>query len=298
MRTAVSQTTPCARRVVNVAWTDVQWQAPVIALAGQRGLRLPAGVSQLPLSPSCSKRFSKNMKHIAQTSGRASARGFTLIELLVVIAIIAILAGLILPAVTGVKKQAKVKLAKAEMNQIAAAIKDYEAAYDRYPVSKDAEGYASNAANPANPDFTFGGPSAVSVGGRVRDNSDVVEILLDMDFNDPQRANYQHRRNPKKTVFINAKSSVGNGPGVDANALFRDAWGNPYVITIDMNDDSKCHDAVYGKIGGKGLIPNGTRFELNAPVMIWSMGPDGQADPNIGPDQGVNKDNILGWTVN
>ncbi len=229
------------------------------------------------------------------------ARAFTLIELLVVIAIIAILAGLILPAVIGVKGQAKRKLAKAEINMIASAIKDYEASYDRYPASKDAEGYANNPANPATPDFTFGGPAQVTLpsSGRVADNREVMQILLDIDqVNGP---NENHKRNPKKTQFINAKPAIGSGPGVDADGLFRDAWGKPYVITFDMNDDGKCIDSFYSK-NSDGAAVGLTRknatdpWELNGPVMVWSYGPDGLADPGVAANEGVNKDNILSWS--
>lgn len=58
-------------------------------------------------------------------SGYAGARGFTLIELLVVVALIAILAGLLLPALSGAKERARLTKVRAELYGVGLALEMY-----------------------------------------------------------------------------------------------------------------------------------------------------------------------------
>jgi hypothetical protein len=103
---------------------------------------------------------------------------------------------------------------------------------------------------------------------------------------------------------------MGTGPGFSNNdSILRDPFGNPYIITVDVNDDNKCLDGLYrkasvsrktGNLGHYGLKNNtdasggSDEFELNASVMIWTAGPNMRYD--TGPaNEGLNRDNILGW---
>ena len=293
---------------------------------------------------------------------------FTLVELLVVISIIAILAALLLPALSRVKIKAQVKKVQMEAGSIANAIHSYEADYSKFPVSAAAMSAASAvpvlAGGPE--DFTYGtaGVICVGPGGPVgtygsgfatptpgtfepinsagstyqTNNAEVMAVLLDVEYwpNSPTQPtiNQGHVKNPQKTAYLNATMAGNNiSPGIGQDGTYRDLWGNPYIITVDLNFDDKARDAFYrspnisqdpndpsgikgingliekrGSDGNPVVINNKTIFEANSPVMVWSAGPDKMIDPNdpttghsangdpwAKANMGVNKDNILSW---
>jgi prepilin-type N-terminal cleavage/methylation domain-containing protein len=269
------------------------------------------------------------MKIISNYLRRPRA-GFTIVELLTVIAIIAILAAMLLPVLAAAHKHALKVQARLEINQIATAIEKYDSDYGRFPVSTNAQLAAGTG------DFTYGavfqtpgGPLSVGlVGGILLSNAEVIAILMDV-TNYPggqaALANLNHQKNPQRTIFLNAKMSGYDpsvpGPaegGVDVNGVYRDPWGNPYVISMDLNYDENCNDWFYerqlvsqitpapgpanptGQSGYNGLVnpnpPGDTpNFQLHGKVMVWSAGPDGQIDPKAIATTGANKDNILSW---
>ncbi|MDD5139472.1 MAG: type II secretion system protein [Verrucomicrobiales bacterium] len=245
------------------------------------------------------------MKTISHSSRRQRA-GFTLVELLVVISIIGILAAMSLAVIPRVMDAGRKTKAKIEMQQIVTAIQHYDSTYGRFPVSAGVQTAAGTG------DFTYGGSLIASIVPPLStiyttNNSEVIAILMNL-TNYPDgsgaTANLNFQKNPQKTLFLNAKMSGDNTlPGVGTDLVYRDPWGIPYVITMDLNYDEQTVDAFYSLsvVSGGGLNglvnPDGSanNFRYHGKVMVWSAGVNKKIDPGTKANDGVNKDNVLSW---
>lgn len=180
----------------------------------------------------------------------------------------------------GHKPRAKSKFALIEMSGVDAAIQTFFADYGYWPVSEAT-------ASLTNRDFTFGtfGTGARSVitngFGREANNSEVMRILLAVEEvgRRPSDASSSSSRNPRRSIYLNAKFVAGtNSAGVGPDFVYRDPWGNPYIITLDLNGNGQCDDCLY---------------HVKGRVSVWSFGPDGKASATERTDVGVNADNIV-----
>jgi prepilin-type N-terminal cleavage/methylation domain-containing protein len=313
----------CWKCSLNVEWHDCSWCPAIIQ---RRGIEIRSGAAVKPSpspsvlpDPSHRKNLPKPMKKILFPPRRPSA-GFTLVELLTVIAIIGILAAMLLTVLPRVVDAAKKAKAKTEMSGLVTAIEGYDQDYGRFPLTKP-ELTAANGN-----DFTTGLVFPSSSGAEPTvypsfdNNNQVVAILMDLQtfLNNTPTANNGHLYNPKQVKYLNARmsgydptTSDPNPPGgVDNSGVYRDPWGNPYVITMNTSyNEQGTSDLLYsmksvsqssGQTGLNGLFnpnssnPNSDNFLFHGKVMVWSAGPDKKYN-TTSANTAPNKDNVLSW---
>ena len=77
-------------------------------------------------------------------------------------------------------------------------------------------------------------------------NADLMIILSAIEGLGGNNVNAGHSRNSKKMNYLGSKFSNSEEKGWGPDGIFRDPFGNPYVVTVDKNNDGKCWDMHYG----------------------------------------------------
>ena len=243
---------------------------------------------------------------------KSGQRAMTLIETLFVLSVITILLAMMLPVLSPTGRPTPQRKARLQIRDIVTAIIAYHNDYGRYPVPTNIEARALASKT----DFTYGGPELNRIlgpGTATPVNADVIAVLMDF-TNFPgggPTVNSNHNLNPRQIAYLKAiLTSHTNSPGVGIDLVYRDPWGHPYIITMDLNGDGRCRDAFYkkfavsqqsGTVGFNGLTnaytPSGRSdlFENSGGVMVRRWAHDGKADASLPATSPTNKDNVLSW---
>lgn len=179
-------------------------------------------------------------------------RGFTLIELLTVIAIIGILAGILIPTVGAVRKQAKIAASKSQFNQYINAIQMFKSEYGYHPFAAGAVDVTVDLST-SSQDFIRTLSARNASGTAVQEGGNRRGIA----FHSFGESEY----------FYNA-----NTDSVDPNQL-ADRFNNTNIrVMIDVDGDGVVNPATAGGL----KVPTGG---IRSPVVVW-VDPD-PTDPSL-----------------
>ena len=213
-----------------------------------------------------------------------------MMELLVSVGIIAILAGLVTPAVISTQQQGRITQAKGDMTAILVALKGLEGTYGKM-VAKRAEAGL--------PVYHIGGENNAWVVDEF--NGVAKNVRLDSPKDETTKAQYYafiaELSDPSNQVFtgtapvsVNKRRIMFLGPKSEYNPakrydditnkkhLWLDPWGNPYVILINVDGTDQIVD------------PTDNTKLVAAKVILYSYGPDGESGTDA-----TNRDNVCSW---
>ena len=201
-------------------------------------------------------------------------QAFTMVELLVVIVIIAVLAGLLMPAIIGGIKKAEITHAQSDIKLFETAMNAYYADYHKY-----AEQYKDPQGGVVDHRYTHYPRLTATLRGSNLPGGNVATMLGTV-------GNNWLNQNPKGKIYLQIRDSSICTNGVETYALvikatrgdFMDPWGNRYVVVADWSQD--------GKVSADGET-------VMQPLAIWSWGPDENATNLV--DNPKNPNHIRSW---
>lgn len=218
---------------------------------------------------------------------------FTLTEVLTVIAIIGIIAAITTPVVIMSRDRGRVAQAQGDITAIVTALKQLEADYHK--ALKKA----------GNDDYYIGGKK-VSKSGDVaiipkkdNENDDDEHPIYDAmiaELSAPKSSGLTVSVNKRKKIYLDPKKEFDPSKAYAADdnqkaALYRDPWGNPYIVYIKITRDDSL------------AIPD-TSKTIPGNFAAYSFGPNGTDDKGCNADlencisSGTHRDHddIASWT--
>ena len=179
-------------------------------------------------------------------------RAFTLVELLVVMAIIAVLIGLLLPAVQATRETARRTSCASNMRQMGLACLNYESAKKMMPSGGEGTDYTQTP-----PATTFDTKIKASTFAQILAYIEEDGLAKDMDVTKDYRATDKNIKVAKQDIAIflcpsdpwsKTKAPLTGGKDIDGNTTNLDEFGKlDYFATVYTDIDGDPTSATYGQ---------------------------------------------------
>jgi prepilin-type N-terminal cleavage/methylation domain-containing protein len=217
-------------------------------------------------------------------------QGFSLIEMITVITIIAILSGLLFPAIRGVRLAAKKTAARTTINSLGLALKAYFEEYGKWPTLKD----DTTPKEPLNADQLV--CLMLMLTGTDCYLDDPVDSIAPATKGNRKHIRFIDFKNDLKEVSTTLEGEFPTlytvQPGSGKRAVV-DPWNYTYNICFDHDGDGDTIN-VYAAPEGTSSLTTHHSFA------IWSAGNDHKVDSATEKDMNNptaedNKDNITSW---